>query len=252
MQPLGNDWHLTGMAHLFPHATLGAPFRGVGPLNRTTFSAAHAMIMANIESRDSRIVLRLTPNFEGITMPGGELTFGGWGEGFIDARHPHTLPHEIMLSLNLWDFAGGALSISGGRGFAAYGTDDPMSRPVMKYPTNHHLSQILERWTVNGVYLYRGWGIEGSIFGGAEPEHPYDISNIRAFGDSWSTRISRRFGEEKSMAIEAEGKIARIAQAQAAGLLDTDVLWYHADYVAPSWGKRLNRQTKVGLHIFYS
>jgi spore germination cell wall hydrolase CwlJ-like protein len=31
-----------------------------------------------------------------------------------------------------------------------------------------------------------------------------------------------------------------------------DVLWYHADYVSPSWGKRLTRQEKIGLHIFYS
>jgi spore germination cell wall hydrolase CwlJ-like protein len=33
--------------------------------------------------------------------------------------------------------------------------------------------------------------------------------------------------------------------------LTDDVLWYHADYVAPSWGRRLNRSTKIGLHIFY-
>ena len=46
--------------------------------------------------------------------------------------------------------------------------------------------------------------------------------------------------------------IARIAQAKLADSLPSDVLWYHADYVAPSWGKRLNRTAKIGLHIFYS
>ena len=46
--------------------------------------------------------------------------------------------------------------------------------------------------------------------------------------------------------------IARIAQASLADSLPSDVLWYHADYVAPSWGKRLNRTAKIGLHIFYS
>ena len=45
--------------------------------------------------------------------------------------------------------------------------------------------------------------------------------------------------------------IARIAQDRTADLLSDDVLWYHADYVAPSWGRRLNRSTKIGLHIFY-
>ena len=46
--------------------------------------------------------------------------------------------------------------------------------------------------------------------------------------------------------------IARIAQAGATRLLPRDVLWYHADYVSPSWGRRLARNTKIGLHIFYS
>ena len=46
--------------------------------------------------------------------------------------------------------------------------------------------------------------------------------------------------------------IARIAEAGAKRLLPRDVLWYHADYVSPSWGRRLARNTKIGLHIFYS
>jgi spore germination cell wall hydrolase CwlJ-like protein len=46
--------------------------------------------------------------------------------------------------------------------------------------------------------------------------------------------------------------IARIAQAGTADAVDSDVLWYHADYVSPSWGRRLARQDKIGLHIFYS
>jgi hypothetical protein len=46
--------------------------------------------------------------------------------------------------------------------------------------------------------------------------------------------------------------IARIAQARLADAVPSGVLWYHADYVAPSWGKRLTRNTKIGLHIFYS
>ena len=45
--------------------------------------------------------------------------------------------------------------------------------------------------------------------------------------------------------------IARIASASLANVLPTDVLWYHADYVAPSWGRRLARVEKIGAHIFY-
>ena len=46
--------------------------------------------------------------------------------------------------------------------------------------------------------------------------------------------------------------VARIAEAGASRLLPRDVLWYHADYVSPGWGRRLARNTKIGLHIFYS
>ncbi|WP_310468983.1 cell wall hydrolase [Sphingomonas sp.] len=45
--------------------------------------------------------------------------------------------------------------------------------------------------------------------------------------------------------------IARIAMANAAASLPADVLWYHADYVAPSWGRRLTKVEKIGAHIFY-
>jgi hypothetical protein len=46
--------------------------------------------------------------------------------------------------------------------------------------------------------------------------------------------------------------VAKIAQGKLSNTLPSSVLWYHADYVAPSWGKRLTRQAKIGLHIFYS
>jgi spore germination cell wall hydrolase CwlJ-like protein len=49
---------------------------------------------------------------------------------------------------------------------------------------------------------------------------------------------------------KAEG-IARLAAANAVPSVGTDVLWYHADYVAPSWGHRLNVVEKIGAHIFY-
>jgi spore germination cell wall hydrolase CwlJ-like protein len=45
--------------------------------------------------------------------------------------------------------------------------------------------------------------------------------------------------------------IARIAAGKMAQVIPADVLWYHADYVAPSWGRRLARVEKIGAHIFY-
>jgi len=46
--------------------------------------------------------------------------------------------------------------------------------------------------------------------------------------------------------------IAVIARQKLAGNLPSGVLWYHATYVSPKWGKRLTRQSQIGLHIFYS
>ena len=45
--------------------------------------------------------------------------------------------------------------------------------------------------------------------------------------------------------------VTRLAVADAVQSVPSDCLWYHADYVAPSWGLRLTRVNKIGAHIFY-
>ena len=45
--------------------------------------------------------------------------------------------------------------------------------------------------------------------------------------------------------------VTRLAVANAVQSVPEDCLWYHADYVAPSWGRRLTRVEKIGAHIFY-
>jgi hypothetical protein len=45
--------------------------------------------------------------------------------------------------------------------------------------------------------------------------------------------------------------VTRLAVANAVQSVPSDTLWYHADYVAPSWGRRLTRVEKIGAHIFY-
>ena len=211
------DWQLAGMAQVFPVVTGGALNDSEnGPLRRTEWYLTQPALMANLESPSGRLVLRTTFNFEGLTLDGGELTLGGWGEGFIDRRHPHTLLHEFMLSLNLWEVRGTEVSLSAGKGFAPYGTDDPMARPGLKYPTNHHLSQVLERWTVNGIVRRGPWSLEAGVFGGTEPDGPYDMSNIGSFADSWSGRLTRRWGSAVGGGAEweASASYASITEAR--------------------------------------
>ena len=49
---------------------------------------------------------------------------------------------------------------------------------------------------------------------------------------------------------KAQG-VTRLAVANAVPSLSDDVLWYHANYVAPSWGRRLSFVQRIGQHIFY-
>ncbi|MEQ1855342.1 MAG: hypothetical protein ABL963_02675 [Longimicrobiales bacterium] len=210
---LGGGWRLTGMAQAYPIVTVGAPGDDGSPLRETGWYLTQPALMGHVESPGQRVVLHSTLNFEGLTQPDGELTFGGWGEGFLDKRHPHTLVHELMLSMNFWQLAGGSASISAGKGFAPYGTSDPMARPGLKYPTNHHLSQILERWTLNAAWMRGGWSVEAGIFGGQEPEGAYDFSNIESFGDSWSARVARRWGTSATGPLwEGSVSLGRITQ----------------------------------------
>lgn len=206
-------WRLHWMGQVFPIVTAGEPFGRETHLTRREAYLTQPALMADLESPNRRVVLRTTLDFEQFSQADGEYTFGGWGEGFIDKRHPHTLLHELMLSVNAWNTEAGSFSISAGKGFAPYGTEDPMSRPVVKYPTNHHLSQILERWTVNAAWLHRsGWGIEGAVFGGNEPRDAYDFSNIESFGNSWSARLSKRVGD----AWEGSVSYARVTEEHGA------------------------------------
>jgi len=216
MMRSAGGWAAMGMAQVFPTYTWSLPATEGTPLERQGVYATQAAAMVNVASPDNRFVLRTTLNFEAWTQRGGELTYGGWGEGFIDKRHPHTLLHELMLSVNVFRSDGMRASVSAGKGFTPYGTDDPMSRPVLKYPTNHHLSQIVERWTLNGVLATESWSFEAGVFSGNEPTGPYDLGNTDAFGRSWSARVTRRFGSPiaGSRAWEVSASAGRVMERQ--------------------------------------
>src|SRR5688572_27762326 len=105
-----------------------------------------------------RVAATLTLNFESLTLARGELTPGAWGEGYVDRRHPHTTVHELLVAAD--DVLGsidGELNVGlvAGKGFVPFGTDDPMARPFLSYPVNHHFAQILER-AVAILQLRRG------------------------------------------------------------------------------------------------
>jgi len=85
---------------------------------------------------------RVTLNLEGLTLERGELSTGAYGESYVDRRHPHAYVHELLIGAeHAYTGVNGSLFV--GRGFAPFGSDDPMTRPFEKYPVNHHLAQVL-------------------------------------------------------------------------------------------------------------
>lgn len=147
------------------------------------------MLMAHLQTRDGALALLTTLDGEGLTLTRGELTPGIYGEGYVDRRHPHTYIHELMGSGTL-RVRGALASLSAGKGFAPFGTDDPMVRPFVKYPANHHLAQILERAVLTGAVRGGPATIELGLFNGDEPQSPSDPPNWDRFGDSWSARAT--------------------------------------------------------------
>ncbi len=166
-------------------------------------------IMVHAGALSNRLRLLSTINFEGLTMPAGELTPGAWGEGFIDRRHPHTYLHELVLSAD--DLLGGIdgstrFSLAAGKGFAPFGTDDPMVRPVVRYPVNHHLAQILERLVAIAGVRRGPIAVEAGLFNGDEPERPGQWPKLSRFGDSWSGRLTAL----PTASVELQGSYARV------------------------------------------
>jgi hypothetical protein len=179
-----------------------------------------------------------TLDLEGATIPHGELALGNWGEGFVDRRHPHTYAHELLLSAysRLGSAASKAqASITAGKGFAPFGTDDPMVRPGLVYPVNHHLSQILERWVAIGAV--RAGGVTGEIglFDGDEPERPGQWPKFGGrFGDSWSARVTGQV----LTGLELQGSHAKVHSPEHRPGAGTD---QHKWSLSARWSRPVGR-----------
>lgn len=183
-------------------------------------------------------------DLEGLTIPEGELALGNWGEGFIDRRHPHTYLHELVLSVNdvLGRVDGPArLSLSAGKGFAPFGTDDPMVRPFLRFPVNHHLSQILERAVAIGAWRTGRGSAEFGVFNGDEPERPGQWPRIGGrFGDSWAARI----GVAPAPGLEVQASHAKVHSPEHRPGAGTDQRKWS---VSLQWALVLGRHPVSGL-----
>jgi hypothetical protein len=145
--------------------------------------------MPELDAWGGALTLKSTLDFEGATLKRGELNAGIFGEGYIDRRHPHTYLHELVATSE-GHLGGASASLTAGKGFAPFGTDDPMSRPFEKYPINHHLAQIPERAVAVLAVRARSLIAEAGAFNGDEPQSPGDVPNRNRYWDSWSGRLT--------------------------------------------------------------
>ncbi|MEO5905062.1 MAG: hypothetical protein ABIQ55_13690 [Gemmatimonadaceae bacterium] len=170
------------------------------------------MLMGSAEIPRYDLSLAATVNFEGLTLQRGELNPGISGEGYVDRRHPHTYLHEVVATWQKSVVERARFSVTAGKGFATFGTDDPMVRPFVHYPLNHHLSQILERAVVAGAGGYGPVAVEFSRFNGDEPEFPSDFPNSDRLFDSWAGRASAHFRG----VLEIQGSFASVVSPEVA------------------------------------
>lgn len=198
------------MLQAIPLVTRADPTAGGTAQTQVALTQALAMVRAPFWGAHGDVDAAL--NGEGLTMPSGELNTGASGEGYVDRRHPHTYVHELMLTLK---GASGPVgySATAGRGFAPFGTDDPMMRPLVKFPINHHLAQILERGAVIGALRSGPVILEGATFGGDEPTSPSSLPTMRRFGDSWAVRSTVL----PAKGLEVQGSYARVASPEEVG-----------------------------------
>jgi N-acetylmuramoyl-L-alanine amidase len=57
--------------------------------------------------------------------------------------------------------------------------------------------------------------------------------------------------DTNSPAWQRAEAIAQLAASNIVPSIGSDVLWYHADYVAPTWRRSLQEVEQIGAHIFY-
>ena len=210
--------------------------------------------------RTTYLTFHLTLDGEGLTIPDGELAPGDYGEGFYDRRHPHTYVHELIGTAQ--DLLGRhdgrlELSIAAGKGFVAFGDDDPMSRPVVRYPVDHHFAQVLERAVVIGAATYGPARVEATWFNGDEPVKPSSWPNWDRGLDSRAIRLSLMPGH----GLEAQYSHAKVLSPEhregsgpAQVKDDASLRWAgplrgHESYALVNWART---DEAHGFFIFHS
>ncbi len=142
---------------------------------------------------------------------------------------------------------------------------EPAREPTLRELVDQHYGATIrdeqERCLAVAIYHEaRGESLDGQLAvakvvmnRAASPKYPGSWCRVVKQRKQFSFVRNGRFPSVKaSSASWAKARaIARIAADNLTANLPEDVLWYHADYVAPKWRHNLKRVNKIGAHIFY-
>lgn len=136
----------------------------------------------------------------------------------------------------------------------------PLYALVNRYETNTQLDQETN-CLANAVYFEaRGESLEGQL---AVARVVINRASSGRYPPDWCGVIKQpaqfsfvRHGEFPAADTNCEAwrkaeAVAEIAAANIVPSVSSDVLWYHADYVAPAWRHSLQQAQQIGAHIFY-
>jgi spore germination cell wall hydrolase CwlJ-like protein len=136
----------------------------------------------------------------------------------------------------------------------------PLYALVDKFATNAPLDEQTNCLATAVYFEARGETVEGQLAvakvvmnRAASGRYPSDWCSVvkQPYQFSFVRHGEFPAADTNCQAWKKAEAVAELAVANVVPTLSDDVLWYHADYVAPSWRNNLQEVQKIGAHIFY-
>jgi hypothetical protein len=136
----------------------------------------------------------------------------------------------------------------------------PLYALVDKFATNAQLDEQTNCLATAVYFEARGESVEGQLAvarvvmnRAASGRYPPDWCSVVKQPAQFSFVRHGEFpyADTNSGAWQKAEAIAELAAASVVPSVSNDVLWYHANYVAPTWRRSLVEVQQIGAHIFY-
>jgi N-acetylmuramoyl-L-alanine amidase len=137
----------------------------------------------------------------------------------------------------------------------------PLYALVDKFATNAALDEQTNCLATAVYFEARGESLEGQL---AVARVVMNRASSGRYPPDWCSVVKQPYqfsfvrhgqfqqADTNSDAWRKAEAIAELAAANIVPSVDTNVLWYHANYVAPSWRHNLQEVRQIGAHIFYA